>query len=421
MSLRPRALLQKALLPKALLCKALLSLALLITATLAQAHNLGTSYSHWQLDQRGAEVQARVTELQLSRLQLDPRYTPDYLSVVGKLLADKLQFWANEQPCPASHVQARRDSEGWVTASWRVDCPHPAGWLIRTRLFETVAPSHLHFVRVDTAAPAAGEGNPAQHIAPQAPQQRVLSFAAPTLVISQTITTPNSLMHFIEIGIRHILGGTDHLAFIFMLILLARSLREVALVATGFTIAHSLTLAAASLGWVVVHQARVEALIGFSIALVAAENLWLRSARDVWIPRLLILALLAFSALAASKLPLVLMAALVLFSACYFGLLAQTKKPLHWRLALTFIFGLVHGFGFAGLMGEMHLPPAQLTLGLLGFNIGVELGQLAVIALIWPLLLLLRRTPRVAGWASESFSAAIAGLGVFWFVTRLLV
>lgn len=415
------SLLPRFVLPRVLLCKALLSLVLLITTALAQAHSLGTSYSHWQLDQRGAEVQARVTELQLSRLQLDPRYTPDYLGVVGKLLASNLQLTASEQPCPTSHVQARRDSEGWVTASWRVDCPSPTGWLIRTRLFEAVAPSHLHFVRVDTATTEAGETNATPQIAPPASQQRVLSFAAPTLAISQTVTTPNSLLHFIEIGIRHILGGTDHLAFIFILILLARSLREVALVATGFTIAHSLTLAAASLGWVVVHQARVEALIGFSIALVAAENLWLRSARDVWIPRLLLLALLAFAALAATKLPLLLMAALLLFSACYFGLLAQTNKPQHWRLVLTFIFGLVHGFGFAGLMGEMHLPASQITLGLLGFNIGVELGQLAIIALIWPLLLLLRRAPRLANWANDGVSAAIAGLGVFWFITRLLV
>lgn len=396
----------------------LLSFMLVLAGTVAHAHNLGTSYSQWTLDapasnRQGAEVLARVPQLQLSRLQLDPRYTPDYLKQVGELLATNLQLWAGEQRCPASQVQARLASEGWVTATWRVDCPSPNAWLIRTRLFEAVAPSHLHFVRVDTPD--------------QRTQQQLLNFAAPSLAISQhEASTERSLLHFISIGIQHILSGWDHLAFILMLILLAGRLRDVAWVATGFTVAHSLTLAAASLGWVLVDQARVEALIGFSIALVAAENLWLSSARDVWIPRLLLLALFTFAVLTAGLMPqplmsTLLMAGLLLFSACYFALLADTPKPQRWRLALTFMFGLVHGFGFAGLMGEMHLPPAQLIPGLLGFNIGVELGQLFVIALIWPLLLLLRRHRRSAAWGTQSLSAAAAGLGVFWFVTRLLI
>ncbi len=414
--------------------RVLSGLMLLLAGTVAHAHNLGTSYSQWTLDgtnstdsadaasgassnQHGAEVQARVPQLQLSRLQLDPRYTPDYLPKVGALLAADLQLWAGEQRCPASQVQARQESEGWVTATWRVDCPSTDNWLIRTRLFETVAPSHLHFVRVDTAD---------HHT-----QQQVLNFAAPSLAISQSgAASDSSLLHFIRIGIQHILSGWDHLAFILMLILLAGSLRDVAWVATGFTVAHSLTLAAASLGWVLVDQARVEALIGFSIALVATENLWLSSARDVWIPRLLLLALLVFALLtpdlSSGLTPhflttSLLMAGLLLFTACYFALLADTPKPQRWRLALTFIFGLVHGFGFAGLMGELQLPPAQLIPGLLGFNIGVELGQLFVIALIWPLLLLLRRHPRAAAWGTQGVSAAVAGLGVFWFTTRLLV
>ncbi|MEK6788621.1 MAG: HupE/UreJ family protein [Pseudomonadota bacterium] len=393
----------------------LLSLGLLLWGTLGHGHNLGTSYSQWTLDAPssdvgGANVQARVLQLQLSRLQLDPRYTPDYLTVVGERLAADLQLWAGDQRCVPSQVQARSDADGWVSAHWRVTCPTPAPRLIRTRLFEVVAPSHLHFVRVDSP------DHPNQH----ASQQRVLSFAAPTLALDQAETTPDTLQHFVGIGIEHILGGWDHLAFLLMLILLAGSLREVALVATGFTIAHSLTLAAASLGWIVVDQIRVEALIGFSIALVAAENLWLRSARDVWIPRLLLLALLAVSILGHDRMPLLLMAALAVFSFCYFGLLAQSTRPQRGRLVLTFVFGLIHGFGFAGLMGELQLPPAQLTLGLLGFNLGVELGQILMIALIWPILVGLRRLPKASAWATQGASAAVAGLGMFWFTTRLL-
>jgi hypothetical protein len=84
---------------------------------------------------------------------------------------------------------------------------------------------------------------------------------------------------------------------------------------------------------------------------------------------------------------------------------------------VAFAFGLVHGFGFAGILAEMELPASRLATALFGFNVGVELGQLAVVALLWPLL---RGLARV-GWhtrVAEIGSAAICGLGLYWFVTR---
>lgn len=378
-----------------------------IAAPAVQAHSLGTSFSHWQLAGDGqAEVTARVAQLQLSRLQLDPRYTPDYAAAVGALLARDLQLWSASGRCEPADVQAHATDDGWVEASWRLRCADNAARTIRTRLFEAVAPSHLHFVRADL------EGQP--------PVERVLSFAEPSLVLSAESPVAGSLRHFIGIGIAHILGGWDHLAFVLMLILLATSLREVALVASGFTLAHSLTLAAATLGWVQVEQGRVEAMIGFSILLVAAENLWLRSARDAWIPRAVLIALVLLAACAYDRMPLLMPLALILFTACYFGLLARVAQPQRLRLALAFVFGLVHGFGFAGLMGELALPPAQLAVGLLGFNLGVECGQLLVIALIWPLLLALRRLPRFGDRLPQALSAGVAGLGTYWLFGRLL-
>lgn len=382
---------------------------LLLLAVLpsAQAHSLGTSFSQWRLAADGeAEVTARVSTLQLSRLQLDPRYTPNYAAEVGAVLARDLQLWSASARCEPADVQARETDDGWVEASWRLHCTEPGARRIRTRLFEAVAPSHLHFVRADV------EGQP--------PVERLLSFAEPSLVLSTEPPAQGSLRHFIGIGIAHILGGWDHLAFVLMLILLAASLREVALVASGFTLAHSLTLAAATLGWVHVEQGRIEAMIGFSILLVAAENLWLRSARDVWIARAVLIALLLLAVMAYGRMPLLMPLALLLFTASYFGLLARVAKPQRLRLALAFVFGLVHGFGFAGLMGELALPPAQLAIGLLGFNLGVECGQLLVIALIWPLLLALRRMPRLSERLPQVLSAAVAGLGTSWLFGRLL-
>ena len=383
--------------------RALLAGTLLLASAATSAHNRSTSYSVWDFDDAGAQARARVTQLQLSRVQLHPDYTADYAATAAARLAQDLQLWSGGQPCRASQASAQADADGWIEARWRLDCTVRGDREIRMRLFESVAPSHLHFVRVNRAGIA--------------PQQRVLSYAEPRLRLDEDAAAPDSLAHFVGIGFGHILDGWDHLAFLLMLILLAQSLREVLLIATGFTLAHSLSLAAASLGWVAVEQGRVEALIGFSIALVAAENIWLRSDRDVWVPRLFLAALAGFALLLRQH--LVLLAALLLFSACYFGLAARAQNPRRLRLLLTLVFGLVHGFGFAGLMGELELPPQSLVQGLLGFNLGVELGQFAVVALVWPLLLLLHRRP-VAGRVSQyGASCAVAGLGTFWFITRI--
>lgn len=378
---------------------------LLLFCPMVLAHNLGTSYSHWQFTEHGASVTARISQLQVSRLALDPRFNADYTSKVAAMLSQDLQLWAQTQRCQAVDAQAQLEADGWVSARWQVACPSPQPWTVRTRLLEQVAPSHLHFVRIDSPG--------------QPTQQRVLNFANPSLTVHPGQAAPARFLPFIAIGFDHILTGWDHLAFITVLILLARRLRDVVWLVTGFTLAHSLTLGAASAGWIVVEQAVVEALIGFSIALVAAENLWRQGRHDPWIPRLFVLTLLAFAALSWGKTPELLMASLLLFSACYFALLKQAEQPDRWRLLLTFAFGLIHGFGFAGLMGELALPRDQFLWGLLGFNLGVELGQLALIACVWPLLHWLRRFPRTEAWGTQTVSAALAGLGTFWFASRL--
>ena len=105
---------------------------------------------------------------------------------------------------------------------------------------------------------------------------------------------------------------------------------------------------------------------------------------------------------------------IALFCTCYFGLLERTERTARLRVALAFAFGLVHGFGFAGVLAELELPTHRLAPALFGFNVGVELGQLAAVALFWPLLRALARF----GLVAETASAAVCGLGLFWFATR---
>ena len=183
---------------------------------------------------------------------------------------------------------------------------------------------------------------------------------------------------FIPLGFEHIMLGVDHLLFVLGLILLVRSTRMLVKTITAFTIAHSLTLAAASLGWVGVPAASVNALIALSIVVVMVEVVELRRGLLPW----------------------------------------GAQYP--W--AVAFGFGLLHGFGFATALTEQGLPPASLPPALLFFNIGVELGQLAfvflVLACMWAHRTLLAVAPR---WAQTSVIYAVGGIAAFWFLTRVSV
>ncbi|MBW2272464.1 MAG: HupE/UreJ family protein [Deltaproteobacteria bacterium] len=167
----------------------------------------------------------------------------------------------------------------------------------------------------------------------------------------------------------------------------------------------------------------MEAVIGFSVALIAAENGWLLSGRDPRIVAASLLGLLLLCALAFAGhgvLSVATLLGLSLFSLCHFQLLARTLRPTRVRTSLAFAFGLVHGFGFAGVLAEMSLPTSRLAPALFGFNLGVEVGQLAVVALAWPLLQLARRLSEGRWYrlTSQIASAAICGLGLYWFILR---
>src|SRR5205823_877316 len=145
-----------------------------------------------------------------------------------------------------------------------------------------------------------------------------------------------------------------------------------------------LTLAVAALGWMRPERAPIEALIGLSIALVAAENVWLTGVRGRALPATIAggLAILAIVAAAGiGRVPPLTLAGLGLFAACYFPLLGRVARPATLRWGLAFLFGLVHGFGFAAVLTEARLEPGRLVRALVGFNAGVEAGQLAIVAL----------------------------------------
>ena len=152
---------------------------------------------------------------------------------------------------------------------------------------------------------------------------------------------------YLRLGIEHILFGFDHLLFVLALVILVRDWRRVALTVTAFTVAHSMTLAAATLGLVAVPGPPLEAAIALSIVLVAVEIVNARRGRPA----------------------------------------LTARRP--WLIA--FCFGLLHGFGFAGALAEVGLPSHAIPLALLFFNLGVEIGQLSFVAVVLGVFWLFRR------------------------------
>jgi hypothetical protein len=181
---------------------------------------------------------------------------------------------------------------------------------------------------------------------------------------------------YLKLGVEHILLGVDHLLFVLALLIITRGTWLLIKTVTAFTIAHSLTLALATLGYVHVPSAPVEALIALSIAFVAVEIVRQWHGHE--------------------------------------GLTARAP----WLVAFT--FGLLHGLGFAGALSEIGLPGAHIPLALLFFNVGVEIGQLLFIAAMLGTFAVIRRV-RLSwpGWARLAAPYAIGSIAMFWVIERV--
>lgn len=388
--------------------------ALLRPNATASAHERSVSYSTIQVDGSRARVSLRMTPLDLSRIPPD-RLPSD--ANLGAWLAERLTLSAGKEPCRVDGaVQRLPDTEGRAIFEWTLTCEKAGPLSLRSALLREIAPSHLHFARLVRPGRATIESL----LSADAP---VWEEAGAQSGIEPSAPHADGGTHggFVRLGVEHILSGWDHLAFVLALLLGATSLGDVARMVTGFSIGHSLTLAMATLGWLEVDATAVEALIGASIALVALENLWGAADRPAWIPILTSLGLVAM-ALAArfghGTVPSGAFIGLAIFSAASFRALGSGLAPAAMRWAVAATFGLIHGFGFAAVLAEADLSTSHLARALLGFNIGVELGQLGVVTLVWPLLRIARRQGGREDRFEDFVSTVLLALGVGWLLGR---
>ncbi len=200
--------------------------------------------------------------------------------------------------------------------------------------------------------------------------------ATPQFVVKAPAGTGEVAWSYLVLGIEHILGGVDHLLFVLALLLVVRGIKRLAATVTAFTAAHSITLAAATLGWVHVPGPPVEAMIALSIVFVAAE-----------IVR---------------------------------GLRGRPSFTAQAPWVVAFSFGLLHGFGFAGALAEVGLPQKAIPIALLTFNVGVEIGQLLFVGFALAIRNVLTRMPiPQRAWTPYALPYAIGAVAMLWTIERV--
>lgn len=207
-------------------------------------------------------------------------------------------------------------------------------------------------------------------------QTALLKPSAPAFTVEASPGTVQVAATYLRLGVEHILLGIDHLLFVLALLLLVKGARRILATVTAFTLAHSLTLGVAALGFARVPQQPVEAVIALSIVFVAMEILHVGQGRA-----------------------------------------SLTER---WPWVVAFIFGLLHGFGFAGALSEVGLPAQAIPLALLFFNVGVEAGQLLFIASVLLLAAALRRVPvATPAWVLGLPAYGIGAVAAYWTIERV--
>jgi hydrogenase/urease accessory protein HupE len=268
---------------------------------------------------------------------------------------------------PAAQALETRSDGTYLALTLRAACTPPPGLPLRYTLFAESDATHRGIAQVRGT-----DGRTEVRLLD--PGAAGASSGADGSDGSNTARAAPPSSSFVAEGVHHILTGYDHLLFLLCLLLpvalgrQGRTMWAVAGIATLFTVAHSLTLALSALGGVSLPPSIVEPAIALTIVVAAIDNL----------------------------------------------------RPLfgRWRLAVTFAFGLVHGFGFAGVLQELELPAAEFGWALLRFNAGLELGQLGVLALAAPVLMAIGRAPAWRRPVMQGGSLAAAALALVWFAER---
>ncbi len=382
------------------------------TAAPAIAHTRSETHSNWRITGAAVRMSFTVPDLESARLVAKDTPLPSG-AVVADYLTRHVHVTAAGQACAMDHPvrpTAAVGSVGRYEFSWT--CPGDKGIVLQNTAFFELVPTHTNMVQIQSGETFV---------------EQLFTQDETTLEVGGAHSTEAlknaSFFKYIEMGIMHIFTGVDHQSFLLGLVLLSRRLRDLTFVITGFTIGHSVTLAMAVTGVLRPHAEYIDALVGLTIALVGAEALAVNSNRPGTVALAtggLLLLMGLGKLLGLGGLPVLLLIGGGLFSANYLMVSGHLRDAARMRLVVTLVFGLIHGFGFAADLLSQKLPQARLAELLLGFNLGVEIGQLSLVLGVLGLVALLvkvgMRLPR--RMVTDFAASFLVGLGLFWFVAR---
>ena len=391
----------------------LLLIGLMVVSLETQGHNRSQSFSDWVITNDRTEAVFTAKSREITRLQTLTNQPLDTL--FSDHLIDTVSVFQGDLPCSNSDSATSLPSAlGYVRVSLDFDCdPSLSNISININSFFNAASSHVHYANV------AFDGQQSrQYLFTDKQRQHEIS-----LLVTSSNRWFDSARQFVGLGVDHIFGGLDHIAFLAALILLLRRFKDLVWIITGFTLGHSVTLYFTVMGWVMPDVPVVEATIGFTIALVAAENIGTLTGYHRYIAYFLASGLVVMGLLNlifGVGLTTLSILGLILLTFAYLPLSVTKTAVADLRPLITVGFGLIHGFGFASALIEIGLSDTQLWPALLGFNVGIELGQLFIVASLWLVMKQMSRlTPIInSRLAIDLCSALLCGLGFYWFVGR---
>jgi hypothetical protein len=388
-----------------------LVLAMLGWAGPVQAHTRSESHSAWTIDGPYVHLAFSVADLEVVRITRDESRPSDVALLAW--LGSKLGVTSADKPCklvaPPRMIAA---AAGYRRAEFQYACPSADQMQLIDRAFFDLVPTHINLAQIQRPS-----GDFVEQII-TADNQSIDVKGANGAELGSA-----SFVRFIQMGVMHIFTGIDHMSFLLGLVLISRRLRDLVFVVTGFTLGHSLTLALAVTGVIRPHAEFIDALVALTIALIGVENIAVASHRP---GRVAIVTGLSLGAMALLRVfgigllpPLLLMGGAI-FSANYLMVSGHLRDAARIRLMVTLVFGLIHGFGFAADLLESRLPKQKLAEILVGFNLGVEFGQLTIVLLLTGLVALLARLrltlPRPI--VTDVLASGLVMIGTFWFVSR---
>ncbi len=388
----------------------LTALACLIAAwpIAARAHTRSESHSSWTIDGPVVHLAFSVADREAARITGDRPSNAALLAYLTPRVGVDTGGTACKLTAPPHPVVA---APGYRRIEFEFACAAATGIHLHDTAFFELVPTHVNFAQVQSQSGDFVE--------------QLVSAGDPPLSIGDRGDGLESagFFRFVGMGIMHIFTGVDHMSFLVGLVLISRRLRDLVFVVTGFTLGHSLTLALAVTGIIRPHAEFIDALVALTIALIGAENISVASGRPgmVALGTGACLAVMAGLRLAGiGLLPPLLLIGAGLFAVSYLLGAGHLRDAGRIRLVVTLVFGLIHGFGFAADLLQSRLPPAKLAEILVGFNFGVEAGQLTIVLLLTGATAVLVRRH----WAlprpivTDVMASVLVALGTFWFVGR---